>query len=166
MRLQSLVRVRSVLRVIAALIVAALVPALPAALSGSFGIMLIAFFIALAHAVLLGLPLFLLLQLEGRVNQASSVGLGFAIGAFPMAFFTFPARYGTSSSVNGIPHVVNGVPTLAGWLSYLEFVLLFGGLGALGGLAFWLTVKSSSVVAKVATPADGGNGSLRPGNAP
>jgi len=37
--------------------------------------------------------------------------------------------------------MLDGVPTLAGWLQYLQGLLFFGAFGALGGIAFWATLR-------------------------
>jgi hypothetical protein len=36
---------------------------------------------------------------------------------------------------------VDGVPTLAGWLEFLRILSMFGSLGAVGALVFWLTLR-------------------------
>ena len=45
---------------------------------------------ALGHAVLLGLPLFLVFRLKWWVNVMSCVALGFAVGAVPAGVLTWP----------------------------------------------------------------------------
>jgi hypothetical protein len=134
----------------AALLLAALAPAaVEAALDQSVGLLPLAFGIALAHAVLLGLPLFLLLRWKRRVNAAWSIAGGFLVGMVPGAILTWPWRpgSGSSSSSNGVPTVVDGVPTLAGWIGYGETLTILGAFGALGGLVFWLTLKLSGALA-------------------
>ncbi len=46
---------------------------------------------------------------------------------------------------DGVATIVDGIPTLAGWLQYLEFVGLLGGLCAAGALVFWLIIKWSGI---------------------
>ena len=61
---------------------------------------------ALGHAVLLGLPLFLVFRLKGWVNVMSCVALGFAVGAVPAGVLTWPMEHPelhTSASVDGVP---------------------------------------------------------------
>ena len=48
---------------------------------------------ALGHAVLLGLPLFLVFRLKGWVNVVSCVALGFAVGAVPAGVLTWPMEH-------------------------------------------------------------------------
>jgi hypothetical protein len=142
----------------AALLLAALAPAaVVAALGQSVALLPLAFGIALAHAVLLGLPLFLLLRWKRRVNAAWSIAGGFVVGMIPGAILTWPWRpgSGSSSSADGVPTVVDGVPTLAGWIAYGETLTILGAFGALGGLVFWLTLKLSGALADDPVPAPG-----------
>jgi hypothetical protein len=98
--------------------------------------------IALGHAVILGLPSFLLGRSLGRVNLIFSAVVGFVIGAGPIALLTLLTLGSTkSASINGVPTVINGMPTLAGWEYHLLFWISFGGFGALGGIAFFLILK-------------------------
>ena len=102
------------------------------------------FGIALGHAVVLGLPLFLLFRTKGWVNFYSSTISGFVIGAIPGGVVSWPSRYtgpGSFSSVDGVPTMIDGVPTLAGWMNYVELLLVLGSLGALSGLVFWLVLQ-------------------------
>ncbi len=98
------------------------------------------FVIALAHAGLPGLLLFLVLQSKGRVNVVTCVVVGFAVGAVPDGVLTWPMRhaaYTTSASVEGMSTIIDRVFTAAEWVSYMKPVIYCGSLGALGGLAFW-----------------------------
>jgi hypothetical protein len=123
----------------------AIIPhSLGASLDQFVGFLLIAFGIAFAHAIVLGFPLFLVLQQNGWVNTFSSLGGGFAVGAMGGFLLTLGQfDRGSSSSVNGVPLTINGVPTAAGWLSYFEFLAFLGLLGALAGLVFWGIVRWS-----------------------
>jgi hypothetical protein len=125
------------------LLAAALAPALVfAAFGGSYRLLTIGFLVALAHAVLLGLPSYLLARSKGWVNIASAVIAGFCIGAIPVGVLTFPLDSGKSNVwVGGVQTIVDGLPTTAGWVEYLKGLLLFGGYGLLGGLAFWATLR-------------------------
>ena len=51
------------------------------------------FAIALGHAVLFGLPLFLVLRSRGWINVMSCVIFGFAIGAVPIGVLTWPTQH-------------------------------------------------------------------------
>ena len=98
------------------------------------------FVIALAHAVLLGLPLFLVFRSKGWINIMTCVVFGFAIGAVPDGVMTWPMQHPglyAGASADGAPGIIDGVITAAGWVSYVEPLVYFGLLGALGGFAFW-----------------------------
>src|SRR5215831_7639923 len=96
------------------------------------------FSVALAHALVLGLPLFLLLRSKGHAGIfACSLG-GFLVGAAPFGAFALIAMFGLkSASVDGVPTVVNGVPTFAGLIQYAQEVAFIGIFGVAGGLTFW-----------------------------
>jgi hypothetical protein len=103
----------------------------------------ITFAIALAHAVLLGLPLFLILRSRGWVNVMSCVAFGFVIGAAPAGVLTWPMHcpeLHTSRPVDGVPTILNRAVTAAGGASYVKPLIYFGSLGALGGFAFWVSL--------------------------
>jgi hypothetical protein len=104
------------------------------------------FVIALGHAVLLGLPLFLVFRSKGWINVMTCVVLGFAVGAVPDGVLTWPmhhAEFHMSASVDGVPTIVNGLITAAGWVSYVKPVVYCGLFGALGGFAFWVALTCS-----------------------
>jgi hypothetical protein len=101
-----------------------------------------ALIIALGHAVILGLPAFLLGRSLGRVDLISSMIVGFVIGAGPITLLTLLSLGSNSSaSIDGVPTIINGFPTLAGWLYQLLSWMSFGGFGALGGITFFLILK-------------------------
>src|SRR4030081_3648683 len=85
--------------------------------------------VALAHAVCLGLPLFLVFRSKRWINIMSCVVFGFVVGAVPDGILTWPMQHaGLYASA--------GVITAAGWVSYLTPVIYCGALGAVGGFAF------------------------------
>lgn len=117
---------------------------LDASLNQFAGLLLVAFGIAGGHAIVLGLPLFLVLRQRRWVNAFSSIVGGFAVGATGGTLLTLGQfGRGYSYSVNGIPQIVNGVPTAAGWLNYFGTLGFLGALGALAGLTFWCILKWS-----------------------
>jgi hypothetical protein len=111
------------------------------------------FAIGLAHAVCLGLPLFLVFRSMRWINIMSCVVFGFVVGALPDGILTWPMQHAgiyTSASVDGVPTIIEGVITAAGWVSYLKPVIYCGALGALGGLAFWVALRGSGTTGKAA----------------
>jgi hypothetical protein len=39
-------------------------------------------------------------------------------------------------------HIVDGVPTLAGWLDFLQILVLLGVFGAIAGIIFWSILRT------------------------
>jgi hypothetical protein len=111
------------------------------------------FTIALAHAILFGLPLFLVLRSKGWINIMTCVVFGFAVGAAPDGVLTWPmqlAALDASRSVDGVATSIDGVITAAGWVSYVKPVIYCGLFGALGGFAFWVALIWSDACGKAA----------------
>ena len=109
------------------------------------------FAIALGHAVLLGLPIFLIFQSRGWGSLAASVVLGFVIGAVPAAILSFPASdfsLFASAWAGGRPTQSVGLNTAALWADYVLPLIYFGLLGALGGIAFWTVLTCSRYAAR------------------
>jgi hypothetical protein len=99
-----------------------------------------AFFVALGHAVVLGLPAFVLLRWAGWTRWWVCLPAGFAIGALPFAVMFSPFTEAAGFSQVGDKILVQGgVTTLAGWIAYLTGVAGLGILGMAGALAAWLT---------------------------
>ena len=157
----------------AAFILAALAPAVAAAgLEKSIKLMPLTFLVAFAHAVGLGLPLFLIFRKKRLVNFISCGGIGFIVGALPIGVLSWPLAYWRApgqASINGVPTVVDGLPTAAGWLYYVQTLAYFGLFGALAGLIFWTVLKLSGELATREPSADYGSeqtsyrsGSARP----
>jgi hypothetical protein len=99
--------------------------------------------IALSHAVLLGLPIFLIFQSRGWIGITACVLLGFAIGAVPAGILTFPVSgfaLHASAWAGGTPTATNGLSTAAIWVSYIKPLVYLGLLGAFGGLVFWVVL--------------------------
>src|SRR5260370_8815362 len=104
------------------------------------------FAVALAHAVVLGLPLFLVFRSKGWINVMACVVFGFAVGAVPDGVLTWPMHHTESymiASVDGVPTIINGIIAAAGSVDYVKPVIYCGMLGALGGLAFWVALIRS-----------------------
>jgi hypothetical protein len=118
------------------------------------------FLVALAHAVVFGLPLFLFLRSKSCVGIIACAVGGFIVGAAGPTVLGLLSMFGNSSYnawSGGRATIVNGVPTLTGWLEYAQSVGFIGLIGLCGGLTFWLTMRLSGQIppeAKVAeTPA-------------
>jgi len=101
------------------------------------------FAVALAHAVFLGLPLFLFFRAKSCVNTLSSIACGFAVGSIPLALLTLQEK-ATRVVINGAVLVEDGSRTQAGWISYFQSVLVDGLAGAVGGVVFLLVWKWST----------------------
>jgi hypothetical protein len=104
------------------------------------------FIVALLHAVMLGLPLFLVLRARFSVGVVACALGGFGIGAIGIALLGLFGMFGNGSynaSTGGVPTIVNGVPTLAGLLEYAVGVGEMGLIGLVGGLIFWLAMRLS-----------------------
>jgi len=100
------------------------------------------FLVALAHALLLGLPLFLFLRSRIRVGLILCLIVGFLVGAAPLALVGLLAMSGVHhASTGGTPTIVNGVPTFAGLLELAQLAGWFGALGLAAGFAFWFIMR-------------------------
>ena len=138
-------RIELIARPGAALVFAGLAPALamialwPTAAPIVF---ILTFVIALAHAVVVGLPLFLVFQSKGWINVMTCIVVGFAIGAVPDGILTSPMQHPElhAVSVHSVPTITNGVLIATAWVGYVRPVIYCGSLGALGGLVFWVVL--------------------------
>lgn len=107
--------------------------------------LLLVLMISTGYVVLLGIPAFYLLKKLNVVRWWSTIGVGFILGALPMAILTWPLNYSglkTSSSSNGVQTMIDGVPTMAGWLEFFTGVSFLGACGFLGALAFWVVAPN------------------------
>jgi hypothetical protein len=80
----------------------------------------IAFVVSIAHAVVIGLPAYLILRLWFRVNYGNAALAGFLIGCIPVGVYA-GVSVALEKSGTWEPLIISPV---------------FGVLGALGGLAF------------------------------
>jgi hypothetical protein len=111
------------------------------------------FAIALAHAVLFGLPLFLVFRSKEWINIMTCVVLGFVVSAAPDGVLIWPTQHPeiyASVSVDGVPTIIDGVITAAGWVRYVKPVIYCGLFGALGWFAFWVALIWSGTCGKAA----------------
>ena len=115
-----------------------------------------AFLVALAHALLLGIPTYLVVRTRGDFRWWLAPLCGFAIGALPVGLLTVGGSGVVQSSVGHTPTVVDGVRTWAGWLEYLQVVGRAGLLGAAAAFAFALTVRATLPRPAGAEPSEAG----------
>ena len=92
-----------------------------------------AFLVALAHALFLGLPLFLLLRWKHLVNAATTMLGAFIIGCIPMAIW--------SLDVSDSELITAEIFGAQGWVSYATGVLIAGALGLAAGIVFWFYLR-------------------------
>jgi hypothetical protein len=112
------------------------------------------FAVALDHALLLGLPLFLIFRSKGWINVMLCVVFGFAVGSAPAGVLTWPIQHPelhTTASVDGVPTIINGVIAAAGWVSHVKPLFYFGSFGALRGFAFWVDLIWFGILGDAAT---------------
>ena len=108
-------------------------------------IFLVTTIVCILHLVVLGLPLFLLLERWDRLTRSSTVLCGFVIGfapAFVANLYWLSEAGGTQSGyVDGrLVHTIkDGVPTMHMWRNTALVSFFFGCCGALSALVFWLS---------------------------
>lgn len=113
--------------------------------SEALGILKTTFIVALAHAFILGIPLFLFLRSTRPIGAITCALGGFLVGSVPFGALALTSMFGLqSASSGGKATVVNGVPTLAGWIEFAYGVGFFGLLGLAGGLTFWAAMRVSN----------------------
>ncbi len=115
---------------IAAVLLGAVVPALCyGAVMPNWRFLQLAFIVTLAHAIILGLPVALFYRAK-RWTRLSGVVLGaLLIGVIPITFISL------------LP------PPARSWDGYFSSLAVCAVLGAIGGFAFWLTLKSCGLLA-------------------
>src|SRR5258708_3963030 len=93
----------------------------------------IAFCIALLHAISLGLPAYFVAARLNFTKWWVSLVCGFLIGSLPAAIYSWPVGHNYSSRAwdgqRTADYVIDCVPTAAGWMQYLHSV---GGIGLVG----------------------------------
>jgi hypothetical protein len=125
-----------------ALLLAAALPALVvSAASMEWGVFAAITSVAVVHAIILGVPMYLLLRWKRWANVFTSTATGALVGCLPVGLLLWPAGQrwaGSSASAGGVSTMVNGVATRAGWENYLETVGVFALFGAASGFLYWL----------------------------
>ena len=135
-----------------------------AVVSELFGLLRLTFLVALAHAVVLGLPLFLFFRSKSCVGIVACALGGFVVGAVGPAVLGLLGLFGGASYnawSGGRATVVNGVPTLLGWAEYAQSVGFIGLIGLAGGLTFWLIMRLSGQIPPEPRAADAPAGTSR-----
>jgi hypothetical protein len=102
------------------------------------------FIIAFARAILLGLPLLLISGSKGWGTAAACAVAGFTIGRGPAAVLSWLTQYPQSGAA--APTIADIAARIAARTGYLTPPTYWGLLGALGGLVFWLVLRSFRVV--------------------
>jgi hypothetical protein len=132
---------------ICAFLFAALAPAVIVTCLMGIAAFPLAFAITLGHAIILGLPVALLYRAKRWTRLDATLAASFLIGAIPAGIVNWPTDFSpaTRTSIPGIPDV----SAVEGWIQYAGTLAFFGGFGALGGLAFWITLKRFGVLEKI-----------------
>lgn len=101
--------------------------------------------VAAATVLLLGIPIFLVLQKFHRVSWSSLAISGFLLGGL-LAAFSWPKHLeGFSAGLNWhgtyVNTYVNGIPTKYAWFTYAEGILFFALHGLVGALMFYAVFR-------------------------
>ena len=113
---------------IEAFVVAIVTPAALFAVVTEWIMVIPALYVTAAHALVLGIPLFLLVKYKGWLNLPVAMGAGMVIGFVPIAVVTCPLWLDSS-------------PTAFEWRSYFSSACLFSALGGIAALAFWCHLR-------------------------
>lgn len=125
---------RRIAAYIGALLLAASVPAVAAAVMfGRAWLLYVGFAIGVTHTLVLGLPLFLWLSRQGRVNVLTCMIAAFVIGVIPMAILD-------------TIFLLDGPNRSDAWLRSAVFASICGVVGAVSGLVFWSTLRVFGVL--------------------
>ena len=107
----------------------------------------IALIITAALTATIGLPLYAILRSRLPQTWWSAVLAGYAIGAVPIALLSL-ASVPEFASSGGVVTAEGGLRTAAGWRQMIALCLISGLPGAVGGLAFWGTLKATGALTK------------------
>lgn len=81
------------------------------------------FIVATGHALIIGLPIALVCNQRGWITALNTIAGGFFIGAIPVGLLMAPDFFRSSGGA-------------------LLIAFVFGAFGAVGGAAFWLTLRN------------------------
>jgi hypothetical protein len=107
--------------------------------------------IALSHAIVVGLPLFLVCMWRKSMDLGSCILLGSLIGAVPAGILTFPIQHSAfvaNAWIGEVPFPGSEMMRSATWEAYVEPLIYLGLLGALGGLVFWRVLSSTDAFSR------------------
>jgi hypothetical protein len=96
--------------------------------------------IALFHAFVFGLPIYMRLRRRWRLRWWSAMLGGFLVGGLPLILLSLPALLSAPVLPDGLP-VTLYVPPL--WWRLLLAIVEAGLPGLVGGLTFWLVLRRS-----------------------
>ena len=119
---------------------------------GTFGLVPVGLGFVLAHALVLGLPIFLIFWWKRWINAISCASAGFIVAAISGVVPNWPwtaamQAMRTNTSVRGVPTVIDGTPTMAGWLDFAGVLVFLGAFGAFAGFIFWLILSLCGALA-------------------
>jgi hypothetical protein len=91
--------------------------------------------------LVLGVPLYLALRRRLYPRLATIVAAGGLIAVLPwLVLVMWSAQVASYAEVDSCVSVIDGVRTWCGYLEVMKFLAMIFGLGAVGGLTFWLCV--------------------------
>jgi hypothetical protein len=96
--------------------------------------------------ILFGLPLFFVLRNRVRPRLWVITLAGGAVAAMPWLLLVLLAPRPDQAQIGSHITVLDGRPTLWGWIESVAMVGQVFGLGAIGGVAFWLVAVASAPV--------------------
>ena len=123
----------------------------------TFGLVPVSFTVVLAHALVLGLPIFLIFRWKRWVNPITCNLLGFLAAAASGVVPRWPSTatnlaLRTNARVGGVQTYIDGVPTAAAWLDFARDLIFLGVFGGTAGIVFFAILFVTGALA----PADKG----------
>lgn len=97
--------------------------------------------VTLVISIFVGVPIALLCVWMGVQNVWAAVAAGALAGSLPCILLTLPPVLDYSGLTGAQAEAGYGMPTLASIMPYALLAGSFAGFGAVGGLAFWTTLR-------------------------
>lgn len=92
-------------------------------------------------AIVLGIPLYLGLRHRLRPQVLTLMIVGGVVASVPwLVLLAWSSGSATHAEIGRCVAVIDGATTWCGYLENLKFLAMIFGLGALGGITFWLCV--------------------------